>query len=223
MPESESKQADAIDLSKYVPKDQADQLKADLEKTKLELLSPEYLEFQETKRNKATPSVKAKVSELLGTLKPEEIESLSKRDLLEIAVARTSEKLTAELGKEFGARLAKLTDHMSGLTMYVELDRTKKAHSDFDDYKDDIDKILEKADRDLTFEEAYLQAKGAKASLPDKKDEKKEESKPKGSEKPGGATPPDGALPQKFKDADAAGRAAFETVKAKYGITGDSI
>ena len=210
----------AVDPTKYVPKETVDQLQADLEKTKLELLSPEYIEFLNAKKNPT--KTEAKVTSLMGELTPQEIESLPKAKLLELAIHRAEEKLTPAIRAEFDAKYNALSSYVGNIGAYLEVEQARKKYPDFDDLRGEIDKVLSTAKRDVTFEEAYLQIKGAK-SLKEPEAKSEEKPKAKSSEKPGGVTPPEGSTERKFKSDLDAGMAAWEETKTKHGITGDII
>ena len=220
---SEASKPEAIDMSKYVPKDQVESLQADLEKAKLDLLSPEYIEFLEAKKLGKDKVLTSKVSALLGELKPEEIESLPKVRLLQLAVERAKEELTPAIRKEFNDQLTALSNYVGNLGAYIEVQDIRNRHKDFDEYADDISKLFEKATKELTYEEAYLMAKGARQTKEPEGEKKEEKPKPKGSEKPGGTTPPANLTEKKFKSDYDAGLDAWEQVKTKHGITGDTI
>lgn len=173
-------------------------LKKSIEDQQLKLLDPEYLEFLDNKRKKATNP------------EPENKEKLGDQLLQEI--------------KGLKATVQNQQRVVSSLAAYIELEETKKQYPDFNDFKDDIDKVIEAAKGSLSFEQAYLIAKGQKAPAKKEEEPKKKEEAPKGSEKPGsGSIPPETEKKSDYQTAYEAGQAAVKKVQEKYGLVGDTI
>lgn len=189
----------APDMTKYVPKEQLDKVNTDksslareLEETKMLLLSPEYIEFKESKIRRGKDTKPAPAA---GESSNAQIEALQE----ELATTRRT---------------------VSNISAYIELWDVEKRFPDFDKYRDQVKQILETSKNELTYEQAYLMAKGDKKSdTPADKSDKAA----KGSEKPGGFTPPPADTLKTYKTSTEATNAAVAEVAAKYGITGDTI
>lgn len=232
----EAAKSDAVNLDNYVSKDVLDQTKAELQKAQQQLLSPEYIDYLESKKKgSGTQDDKisegaAKVSALLGELSPEEIESLPKTKLLALAEQRAGMKAAADVRKEFSGVIKDLTDRIGNMAAYLELREVKEKHDDFDTYKEDVQNLLNSATSDLSIEDAYYKAKMLREAENSKKggsdkatNEDKAEAVSKGSEKPDGEVPPNEGGKKEYKTPEEAGTAAWKEVSEKYGIRGDKI
>lgn len=222
----------AVDTTKFVPKEEyeaqkssLEKLQGDLERVKGQLLDPSYLEYLEDKKNAAVKKTGAsnEVRDALGTLTADEIERLPKARLLEIAEKRISEKLTGELRGEFSKTLAGLQTTVQNLVYERELALTKVNHPDFDKYDKEIRDILARPGANYTYEDAYLLAKAQKGDVtptPAPKPTSKTEKRSSG-EKPSSTAPASDFEHKDYKDSKEAGEAAIASVRAKYGLEGD--
>lgn len=122
--------------------------------------------------------------------------------------------------KALRSQLSELRTAQAELAAHVELEQVRKAHPDFEDYRKDVQKILETSKTDLTIDQAYYMAKGQKEPKPA---EKKEEKPDFSSEKPGGIYPPPNQTDKKFKNELDAGMDAATQVMAKYGLSGNTL
>jgi len=197
---SEGKEASAVDLSNYVPKEeygklnqQIDEMKKSLEDAKLELVSPEYIEFLAAKKDRKVTQADVDKAKAAGL--PQE------------AVA---------IIEELKGRIVRTESVLQNMAAVLELKEVEGKYADFKDYRDDVQKLLE-ADKtgSLTFEQAYYQARGMKPPAP------KGDMPMRGNEKPGGFLPPEGA--KVFKSDYEASQDAANQVRTKYGIVGDII
>jgi hypothetical protein len=176
-------------------------LKRSVEDQQMKLLDQDYLDFVDAKRKgKSDP----KADELKAKGVPEELVQTVRQ--LEHTV-RSQQNVLANMAA------------------YIELEETRKSFKDFDDFRDDVDKIIEAAQGQLTFKQAYLIAKGQKVKE-DKADDKKADDKPKskGSEKPGsGVIPESDDMKKEFKTKHEADLHTDKVIKEKYGLEGDTI
>ena len=223
----------APDLSKYVPiedykaqKSSIEKLQSDLESVKTQLLDPDYLEYLESKKNSAIKktSASAEVKDALSALTSDEIERLPKARLLELAEKRISEKLTGDLRNEFSKTLAGLQTTVQNLVYERELAETKLKYSDFTNYEKEIRDILTRPGASYTYEDAYLLAKAQKGeSTKEAPKTPIKTEKRSGSEKPSATALATDFEQKDYKDEKEAGNAALASIRAKYGLEGDTI
>lgn len=221
------------DTTKFVPKEDyeaqkstLEKLQGDLERVKGQLLDPDYLEYLESKKNAAVRKVDAssEVKEALGSLTADEIERLPKARLLEIAEKRIAENLTGKFREEFGRTVNALQSTVQNLVYERELATTKANHPDFDKYDKEIRDILSRPGTSYTYEDAYFLAKAQKGDLnpaPSKPAQKFERRS--SSEKPSSTAPASDFEQKDYKDGKEAGDAALASVRAKYGLDGDTL
>jgi hypothetical protein len=221
------------DMSKFVPKDDyeaqktnLEKLQSDFDRVKEQLLDPEYLEYLEAKKSKAIKKSDAssEVKSALDSLTADEIERLPKARLLDLAEKRASEKLSKELKEEFRKEITEMRTALQNIYYEKELENVKSKYKDFDEYQANIRKILERPGNSYTYEDAYLLAKAqaGKNTPPPPVDDKPKEKRSSG-EKPSSSVPSDDFKQKDFKDKDDASNAALQSVRAKYGIEGDII
>lgn len=209
----EGKEAAAIDTTKYVPKEDFEKtsatvkdLESKLDEAKLALLDPSYLEFMESKKaGKLEKKIESSVDKLLAST---DIDKLSNRQLLDLALDKAKEAVANEILPQYQNQLKSMGQTLSDVLAVLELQEVKGKYADFDVYRADTKKILETSTTPLTIEQAYVLAKAGKdASAP--------KAGPTGSEKPTGGTPPGSMQPKSFKTkADAAEDAWNSTVGA---------
>jgi hypothetical protein len=225
-----------INLDDYVPKTDHDkqvsekdqtitQLQADLQKANQELLTPEYLEFLDSKKTPKPTQAQQKVAEGLEDLSTGDIDKMTNSQLvahITRAVGEQSKAEKQELVKEIG----NLRVALQSMSAEKELAEVRATYSDFDDYKDEIGRILKsEGGQNMTFEHAYRVAKSLAQEKSDGKDDPKKPDAPshKGVEKPGGGVPKDDLKPKEYKDEKEAGDAAYDALKEKYPGLGDTI
>ncbi len=117
------------------------------------------------------------------------------------------------------------TERLSQLELREELRSVEAKYGDFEAMRTKVVEKLNSAQNDLTIEQAYLLAKaesGQAVVLATKPTEKPAPKAPT-SEKPGGILPISGEVTTEFKTPSAAGNAAWASIAAKHGISGDVI
>lgn len=170
-------------------------LTADIDKLKMQLLDPNYLEYlkqrEETSEGAKTP------------VKPSE----------PIDVTTAVKRLENELSRQRQITEAILAD--------IELKQVVETNKDFEDYRTDVAKILETATTDLTISQALAIARDNRRRATENPSTP---AKPKNtfSEKPNKSIP-SGSMNEKktFKTDAEAGQDAWNQVKDKYGLTSD--
>lgn len=222
----------APDTSKFVPKEEyeaqkssLEKLQSDLERVKGQLLDPEYLEYLESKKDKAIKKTDAssEVKDALSTLTTDEIERLPKSRLLELAERRITDKLTASMRDEFRQTLSGLQTQVQNLIYERELNETKVKYPDFVSYEKEIREILSRPGATYTYEDAYILAKAQKGdSAPAAKPAVKSEKRSSG-EKPSSTAPAADFEQKDYKDSTEASNAALSAIRAKYNLEGDSL
>lgn len=222
------------DLTKFVPKEEyeaaksnLEKLQGDLERVKGQLLDPGYLEYLESKKDKAIKKTdtSSEVKDALGNLTAEEIERLPKARLLEIAQKRVSEELTGKFREELARAIGGLQSTVQNLVYERELAQTKAKYADFDEFEKPIREILERPGTNYTFEDAYILAR-AQSGKPVGSNEKKPAAKLEkrsSGEKPSSTAPAEDFQPKDYKDKDEASQAAVASVRAKYNLEGDTL
>jgi hypothetical protein len=208
-----------IDLTNYVPKGEFEKLQADasearkgLESLKSQLLDADYLSYLESKRQNSQPQAKP-TSDLSNI----NLKNLDMQGLINLINQHSLNAIQQVVGPQIQALHGRLTD----VQAVLELDNVRSRYEDFDDYQQDIVGILERAQNDLSIEQAYLQAKGInpnKAQV-----ESAQTVQPARSERPGTFVPLDGETIKTFKNSDEAARAAASEVLARHGLSGDTI
>lgn len=195
-----SEGAPAIDLTKYVPKEEVGKLnqevellKKSLEDAKLELVSPEYIEFLSSKRDKKITQVDVDRAKAAGL--PQE---------------------AVNMIEELKGRLVRTESVLQNVAAVLELQNVEKTHPDFATYREDVQKLLE-TDKtgSLSFEQAYWQAKGMNPRATS-------DAITKSNDKPGSFVPPGGST-KTFKNDYEAAQDAASQVRTKYGLVGDII
>jgi hypothetical protein len=203
----------AIDLTKYVPKEDFEktsasvkELESKLDEAKLSLLQPEYLEFMESKRaGKVEKKIESSIDKLLDS---KDLDKLSPRQVLALSIEKAKEAVEAELLPKYQDQMRKMGQSLSDVLAVLELQEVEKKHSDFGEYRDDIRKILETSATPLTIEQAYLLAKAGKGGSFTPNAPKA----PNPSEKPIGGTPPGSMVTKTFKTKQDAGEDAWNSV-----------
>ena len=208
-----------IDLTNYVPKSEFDKVQADaseakkgLESLKSQLLDADYLSYLENKRQNSQTQAKP-VSDLSNI----NIKNVDMQGLINLIEQHSLAKIQQVVGPQIQNLYGRLTD----VQAVLELDNVRSRYDDFDEYQQDITNILERAQNDITIEQAYLQAKGLN---PNKVQAQQPETRqPQRSERPGTVVPLDGETVRVFKNAEEASMAAATEVLARHGLSGDTI
>lgn len=184
--------AGEVDTSKFVPKEEYEklgqsvkELETKLDEAKLNLLDPDYIDFLESKKG---TKVEKKVKEAMSDV---DINKLSSKQILEMATEKAKEALMEEVLPKYENALKKQGATIQDILAYIELGEVEKKHKDFDDYREDIKKILETSKTPLSIEQAYKLAKSDKHDKdnPVTEDDKTPEKKPTQSEKPTSTVP----------------------------------
>lgn len=200
------------DLTNYVPKGEYDKaikdaeakvagLKKDLDTTKLELLDPDYLEWRETKQTKPAQKVLAQQSK-----------EGDRVAALESKIEQLSESLNVT--RQVAERLY----------FDKELENTRRDYPDFDEYKEDVEKILTASKAPVTYKQAYLMAKDtrARAQNTDKETPKQTKEPPK-TEKPSNTVQAKVLEKKDYKTVAEADAATLAEMHEKYPNLGDKL
>lgn len=205
----------AIDLTKYVPKDEVekaqtaskaevDKLKSELDQAKMSLLDPELIAAMEDRKAKLDKSKAAVLPE--GEI---DVDKLTPKQLLNYALQKSVELVETRLDGRFRRSEQALSDVLAVL----ELKSVEEKYDDFGEYRTRIVELLEDPKSQLTIEQAYKLARSENPEA-SKGGEKSKESggkKPSG-EKPTGSAPATEFKPKEFKDKTAASLDAWDQV-----------
>ena len=196
-----------------IPKGDYDKVMGELEDIRNEVLSPEYLEFLQSKsKPKAEPKTEVTPGEeqTVYGLTQSQVEKMSKSEL--------AQHIAKNVGEEADRKISKVKEELtSGEKEQVrkEIKVFGRSHTDFDKYKPAMHGLsLDPKNSDLTLQELYDKAKEMYPSGPTE-EEKKRTIKMKG-EKPGGDNDSYDRL-KKLTPNEAALEALKET-KEKLGI-----
>jgi len=202
--------ATSPDLTNYVPKDAHEKaikeaevkvagLKKELDTKKLELLDPEYLNWRESKQTK--PALKTLQSQAGGD------DRVAK---LEAKIEELSESL--QVTKQVAERLY----------FDRELELTKQKYTDFDEYKEDVEKILTASKAPITYAQAYLMAKDEKQRTAKPEDKGEKKATP-ASEKPSNTVQAKVLQQKEYKTEEEANAATLAQLRDKFPNMGDTI
>lgn len=192
-------------------------LSKDLESLKGQLLDQDYLQYLESKKAGRAPAARSVNA-------PDANSSISN-----LTLAQLQQVVASQIGQALETTMKPIYGRINELGAKQEVEDVKARYADFDQFKDQVVSILEGTpNTELTIEQAYKIAKGdaAQKSLDDAaaKAAKGEGKEAKGgNEKPGGTVPLEGESAQRHKDPKAAGTAAWNEVRGKYGLSGDTI
>jgi predicted Zn-ribbon and HTH transcriptional regulator len=205
-----------VDLNKYVPKEDYERLsgsvkdlEAKLDEAKLSLLDPDYITFLEGKKGQQANVVAHKA---INTLTAEDVEGLTSKQILDLAVERAKEAVISELLPRYEEKLRKQDATMADVLAVLELQDVKERHQDFESFRDATRKILETSKTPLTIEQAYKQAKYEAFERGELKSEPEKPPKAPPTEKPTGTVPGDTLTTKTFKGKDDASEAAWNEV-----------
>lgn len=212
IPGSENGKPAAIDMSKYVPKEDFEktsaslkELESKLDDAKLSLLQPEYLEFMESKKaGKLEKKISSSIDKLMDS---KDLDKLSPRQILALSIDKAKEAVIAEVLPQYQDQLKRMGQTLSDVLAVLELQEVEKKYADFSAHRDDTRKLLETSTTPLTIEQAYLLAKAGKSNVP----ASGSPAAPNGSEKPTGGTPPGSMGPKTFKNKNDAAEDAWNS------------
>lgn len=178
--------------------EQLSKMKADLDKANLQLLDPKYLDYLEaSKKPKDEPKTSKKEE---STKTPEEVAALEKK-------------------------ISDMESTLSNLLAQQELEAVRQKYSDFDEYKPQIQTLIQNGNTDLNFEQLYRLAKSYeqdKEAIEEKGKEK--DKKPFSTEKPGSGVPGKDLEETTYKSEAEADAATLNMLKEKYPhLQGDKI
>jgi hypothetical protein len=199
---------------KFVPKEDYEklagsvkELESKLDDAKLSLLDPDYIDFLESKKGKQVEkAVKKELTEA-------DTKNMTSQQILDLATDRAKEALMQEVLPKYEEALKKQGSTIQDILAYIELGECEKKYKDFNDYRDDVRKVLENSQTRLTIEQAYKQAKLDKLDADGKltpKDEKA--TKPTQSEKPTSTVPGDTLGKGAFKSKAEAAEDAWDRI-----------
>lgn len=207
-------QAPAIDLTKYVPKEElekaqsaskaeTEKLRAELEQAKMSLLDPEYIAHLESRKGRESQPVRdASAGEI-------DIDSLTPKQLLQVAINQAVQATEERSAKRF----SKIESALSDTLALLELRDVESKYKDFADYRNDVAKILEDPKSNLTIEQAYKLVKADRLSQ--KEADTKEETPTRRavtSEKPSNTVPAENMQRRSFKSSRDAADDAWDQV-----------
>ena len=176
--------------------DNINNLKAEISRKEMELLSPEYIEFRESRAKAKAPAQSA---------------------------AKAADPAVAELQTRVDGLTDALTRSQQALQDVIafnELQDVKSRYSDFETHRDDIASLLKNSKTELTYEQAYKIVKADKAAaapIP------KEQPKPFSSEKPSGSVPYKSLEKKDYKTETEANQATITALRDKWPDLGDTI
>jgi len=172
-----------------------DSLEKELENAKMELLSPDYLNYIESKQSKGKKS---------DIDNPDEIEGMTNTQLINYL----SEKLSEAFDSFTKDNIAPLKNSVADLVAREEVRMCEAKYKDFNEYRPDMIKLVN-SNENLRIEEAYKIAKSNR-KIEKEREEAEREAKAT-AEKPGG---PAGrtTVPKDFKSKNDAANDAWEQV-----------
>lgn len=202
-----------------VPKSELDKIQAsntelsrNLETLKNQLLDTEYLQYLEAKKGRTTSS------NANSTNTPNVNSNIGS-----LTLAQLQQVVAQQIGQAMETTMKPVYGRINEMSAKLEVEDVRARYQDFDEFKDQVVQILESTpNTELSIEQAYKIAKADKMATPAAEPEK-EVKAPTGNEKPGGTVPLAGESAQRHKDSNAAGQAAWNEVRGKYGLHGDTI
>lgn len=219
-PAGQNNQPETISKSEF-DKVQAQnaELAKNLEGLKSQLLDTEYLSYLESKKNRQTPSAPgAGQGQNNGNI-----------PLSQMTIGQLQQLIAAQLNQTLEATMKPVYGRINELGARQELEDVRGKYADFGEFQDKVVAILEGTpNTELSIEQAYLIAKASAINTQadddtDKGEQDKQTVHVHGNEKPGGTVPLDGESAQRHKDPQSAASAAWEEVRKRHGLTGDTI
>lgn len=186
--EGKGKEGEGKEAPVTVAKDEFDKvmqenekLKADLEDVRMEVLSPEYMAFLQGGKGKEGVKEEAKLE-----LKDDDIEKMSKKELLELATKRVREEIMKEAPNKFKEEF----DARDKAQVARELSSFAKTHVDFETFRPIMYGLsLDPKNADKNLQELYDAAKEHVTRIHTGTTEsEKEKARKASNEKPGGAS-----------------------------------
>lgn len=203
-----------VDTTKFVSKedysklsDSHKELETKLDEAKLSLLDPEYIAFLESKRGGGDKIV----DKVADTISDEEVDNLSSRQLLKLAVDRAKSAMMNDVFPKYDEALKKRDGTLSDILAVLELHNVEKRHKDFDEYRNDVHKVLSTSKTALSIEQAYELAK-ARRPVVEKKEADKVEKKIASTEKPSNSVPADTVKAKEYTDKNKAASDAWDDI-----------
>jgi hypothetical protein len=188
---------------------EVEKMKQELEDMRLEVFSPAYMEFLDAKEKGGKPKEEAPKKEEL----PEDIEKMSKKELLERAKQLAKEELRADIDKAKTDAI----DTVGKETRQKEVAAFARGHEDFETYRPIMYGLsLNQKNKDLSLQELYdLSKEHVKRIHTEPSPEEKARQAKLASEKPGG----DNQSFEKYQKmpAEQVAKESLEEVKAKLG------
>lgn len=187
-------------------------LEQQIEDLRLEVITPEYMEFLDSKEKGGEKGKVKEPKDSTGDLPDDKLESLSKKEILELATRKAKEEVEGELKRIREDGEAKTREQTQR-----EIAAFARTHSDFQQYRPIMYGLsTDPKNADMSLEELYQAAKEhVKRIGREPTEEEKEKQRKKGGEKPGGAS---SSFEEDRKlSAEAATRKAVDEVKAELG------
>ena len=186
-----------------------EKLKADLEDIRMEVLSPEYVASLQS-GSKDKPKEEAKPE-----LKDDDIEKMSKKELLELATKRAKE----EIMKEAPSRFKEELDSRDKANVAKEIATFARSHEDFETFRPIMYGLsLDPKHADASLQELYDAAKAHVTRIHTGTSEaEKEKARKASNEKPGGSSGSYAKDEYKGKSEREISTAALDEVKAELG------
>lgn len=182
----------AIDMTKFVSKDDYDKVSTQqkdlesklkdaagaLDQAKLSLLDPDYIQFLESKKGR----------KMVNEISNKDLEGKTPKEIVDLTISRVKEELLPDYERALTGLSSTLTDVLAVLELQEVEKTATKAGENFDDYREDVTKILQSSSTPLTIAQAYSLAKyNRKDAESTKKDDKTKEKEAKMHvEKPSG-------------------------------------
>lgn len=193
------------------------ELAKNLESMKGQLLDTEYLNYLADKKAKGNAPAQQTIPNngnvAVGTL----------------TLAQLQQFINTQLGQGFQEVMKPVYGKLNEIGARQELDDVRSKYADFGDYQQKVVAILEGVpNTELSIEQAYLIAKAnaaneAEAAANEQTPPAEKSSGNGGNEKPGGTVPLAGESAQRHKDSASAAAAAWQEVRTRHGLTGDTI
>lgn len=192
------------------------QLSKDLEGLKNQLLDTDYLNYLESRKQGAKPQAAAN-------------NPGANTNIANLTLAQLQQVIAAQLGQTLNEFGKPIYERLNAVSAAQEVDAVRGKYADFDDFRDQTVAVLESTpNTELSIEQAYLIAKAnamneAGGGQEGQEGQPQQSQEVKSNEKPGGTVPLPGETAERFKDPQSAGTAAWNQVRQKYGLTGDTI
>ena len=186
-----------------------EKLKADLEDVRMEVLSPEYMAWLQSGKDK--PKDEPKKEEL----KDEDYEKLSKKELLELAEKRATERIMREAPSKFKEEF----EARDKAAVAKELTAFSRTHNDFETFRPIMYGLsLDPKNADLNLQELYDAAKVHVTRIHSGTSEsEKDRARKASNEKPGGSSKSYDKDEYKGKSTLEIGKETLDEMKSEFG------